>query len=65
MGRFDTEKLGRKKEKFEFSHSSHQFCCFRLEFPPESVEIRGGGRRVHTVEQGQSLSGVACTGEQS
>ena len=27
MGRFDTEKLGRKKEKFEFSHSSHQFCA--------------------------------------
>ena len=34
----------------------------RLEFPPEAVEVRGGGRRVLTVEEGESLPGVLCTG---
>ena len=34
----------------------------RLEFPPEAVEVRGGRRRVLTVEEGEDLPGVLCKG---
>ena len=34
-----------------------------MEFPPEAVDVRGGGRRTLTVEEGQSLPGVLCTGD--
>ena len=46
----------------KFSIPNITLCILRLEFPPEAVEVRGGRRRVLTVEEGEDLPGVLCKG---